>query len=307
MPKRIAFRHLDAFLILAREGNVSRAAELMGVAQPALSQQIQLIEARIGTPLFERNARPLRLTDAGRYLHAEAASLVDRFESVVAEVRQIGQGKRGWLGIGFTRSAMYEFLPPVVREFSLNRPDVELRLHEMLTEDQPDALRAGTIHLGLSRDPVETSGLMQEVLLREDLVVALPRRHRFAQRRSLRLAELDEEPFILFPKNPVARFPSRILALCREAGFTPAVAQEAFEIQTALGLVAAGLGVTLVTAGVARHIRSDLTFKRLEGECSAFETLLVALYRPGPRDLPLEAMLNLMRSFKCSDDRAGSE
>lgn len=306
MPKRIAFRHLEAFLILAREGNVSRAAESMGIAQPALSQQIQLIETRIGTPLFERNARPLRLTDAGRYLHAEAASLVDRFEAVVAEVRRIGQGKRGWLGIGFTRSAMYEFLPPVVREFSLRHPDVELRLHEMLTEDQPEALRAGTIHLGLSRDPFDTPGLQQEVLLCEDLVVALPRRHPMAQRRSLRLAELADEPFILFPKNPAARFPSRILTLCREAGFTPAVAQEAFEIQTALGLVAAGLGVTLVTAGVARHIRSDLTFKRLEGERSAFETLLVALYRPGPRDLPLESMLVLMRSTRSRSGRRGS-
>ena len=296
MPKRIAFRHLDAFLVLARERSVSRAAEVMGIAQPALSQQMHLIETRLGTPLFDRNTRPLQLTEAGHYLVAEAAALGARFEAAVAEARQIGRGERGWLGLGFTRSAMYDFLPPVMRAFSLSRPDVELQLHEMLTEDQPEALRAGTIHLGLSRDPGETPGLQQEVLLREDLVVALPRRHALARRRRVRLPELAQEPFILFPKHPVAQFPSHVLALCRAAGFTPRIAQETFEIQTALGLVAAGLGVTLVTAGVARHIRSDLTFKTLDGEPDALATLLVALYRPGLRPPAVEAMLTLMRA-----------
>jgi LysR family transcriptional regulator, benzoate and cis,cis-muconate-responsive activator of ben and cat genes len=282
MPKRISFKNLEVFLALSKELNVSRAAAGLNIAQPALSQQIRLIEDRIGTTLFERSARPMRLTAAGLYLQAEAASLVERFGSAVAEARQIGEGHKGWLGLGFTRSAMYGFLPPVVRRFRQQHPNVELRLHEMLTEYQPDALRAGSIHLGIARDPAETPGLAQEVLVRERLVVALPRRHRLAPRRTVKIAELADEPFILFPKNPGARFPSRVLAFCLAAGFTPHIAQETFEIQTALGLVAAGIGVTLVTAGVAKQGRPDLVFRPLGPREAGLETLLVALHRPEP-------------------------
>ena len=295
MPRRIAFRHLESFLALARDLNVTRAAEGMNIAQPALSQQIQLLESRIGTSLFERNARPLKLTEAGRYFQAEAASLVARFDAAVTETQAIALGHRGWLGIGFTRSAMYDFLPPIVRRFTLEHPNVDLRLHEMLTEDQPEALHSGIIHVGLARDPGDMSGVSQELLLRENLVAALPRGHALARRRTIRLSDLAAEPFILFPKNPGARFPSRILALCRDAGFTAQVAQETFEIQTALGLVAAGLGVTLVTAGVARIGRPDLAFKPLDAPGFAIDTALVALTRPGGPAPLVEAALALMR------------
>lgn len=296
MARRIAFRHLDAFLSLARDGNVSRTAERMNIAQPALSQQIHLLESRVDAALFERGARPLRLTEAGLFFQVEAAALVARFDAAVAETRAIAVGRRGWLGIGFTRSAMYDFLPPIVRRFTLEHPDVDLRLHEMLTEDQPSALLAGTVHLGLARDPADTPGLAQEELLREKLVVALPRGHELARRRAVRLADLVGEGFILFPKNRGARFPSRILALCRDAGFTARVAHETFEIQTALGLVAAGLGITLVTAGVARHARTDLVFRSFDAPGAALDTALVALTRPGPRPPLLDAALALMRA-----------
>ncbi len=283
MPARISFKNLKAFLTLAQECNVSRAALRMNIAQPALSQQIHLLENRLAVVLFERRTRPLHLTAAGKYLQTEIARLVERFENAVAEAREIENGHKGWLGVGFTRSAMYGYLPPIVQRFAKLHPMVELKLYEMLTEEQPEALRAGKIHVGIARDPDETSEFRQEILLREGLVIALSPRHRLAKRRSLRMIELADEAFILFPKHPQARFPSRIRALCHEAGFDPRVVQETYEIQTALGLVAAGLGISVVTAAIAKQGRNDLVFRPLRSDgTAAAQTMLAAVYRNEP-------------------------
>jgi DNA-binding transcriptional LysR family regulator len=295
MPKRISFRNLEAFLTVAHSPSISRAAEILNVAQPALSQQLQSLETRLGIPLLERNARPFQLTEAGRLLEAGAEHLLTAFDDLVAQLRDVAAGRRGWLGVGFTRSAMYAFLPPMIRAFSDANPNVDLKLYAMLTEEQPEALRSGVIHLGLARDPPALPQINQEVLLREEIVVALPQHHPLAGEDLVHIRRLADQPFILFPKHPNATFPARISALCREAGFAPNVARQACEIQSALGLVAAGLGVTLVAASVATHGRSDLRFRALDGLRPGTVTELVALTLDRAKHPLTEAMLTLMR------------
>ncbi|HEY8752979.1 MAG TPA: LysR family transcriptional regulator [Arthrobacter sp.] len=295
MPTRISFANLEVFLTVVRSPTISKAAEKLNIAQPALSQQLRLLERRLGVALLERDARPYRLTEAGLLLKEEAEKLISDFDELVDRLRGVSKGIRGRIRIGFTRSAMYGVLPPAIRAFTALNADVELQLHEILTEDQPEALRSGVIDLGIARDPSASPRIAQEILRRESLVVALPLGHPLATEERVPLTALSLEPFILFPKRESANFPARITALCREAGFVPNVVHQAFEIDSALGLVAAGLGVTLVTAGLAPHGRSDVCFLPLDGLPPGTATELVALTIRGSRRPQVEAMLAQLR------------
>lgn len=296
MPTRISFANLEVFLTVVRSPTISQAAEKLNIAQPALSQQLRLLERRLGVNLLERDARPYRLTEAGLLLKDEAERLLADFNELVERLRGVASGKRGRLRIGFTRSAMYGVLPTAVRAFTESHGDVELQLHEILTEDQPEALRTGVIDLGIGRDPSASPQVAQEVLRRESLVAAVPLGHPLTGQERVPLRALQGEPFILFPKGDSANFPVRITALCREAGFVPNVVHQAFEIDSALGLVAAGLGVTIVTAGLAAHGRTDVRFLPLDGLPVGATTELVALTVEGSKRPLVEAMLAQLRS-----------
>lgn len=284
-------RHLQFFVVLAEERNFSRAAERLHVAQPALSQTIRALEERMGTQLIDRGSRPLRLTEAGSYLVVEARQILENFEQASIGAREIGQGRRGWLGVGFTRSAMYSVLPPALKVFHRAYPDVELKLFEMLTEEQADALRDKRIHVGIGRQVQEIDGFTTRTLLTERLVAVLAPDHPLAARKELRIGDLEDAPLILYPKHPAASFSRFVESLYRDAGLTPNVAYRADEIQTAIALVAAGLGVSFVGESVARLGRPDVLYKRF---ATAQRTTLAATFRSDDRSAHLEAFLGTL-------------
>jgi DNA-binding transcriptional LysR family regulator len=284
-------RHLYFFVVLAEELNFSRAAERLHVAQPALSQQIRLLEGRLCTQLIDRGSRPLRLTEAGSYLYIEARQILDSFEHAAVGTREIGLGKRGWLGIGFTRSAMYSVLPPALKRFHRAFPDVELKLFEMLTEEQADALREKRIHVGIGRQVEAITGCTTRSLLSEHLMIVLPSDHLYAAKKVIRITDLANSPLILYPKHPNAFFSRFIESLYRDAGLTPNVAYQAYEIQTAMGLVAAGLGVTYVGESVARLGRHDVIYRRLHGAARTQKTTLSVTFRDDDGSAHLHAFL----------------
>lgn len=284
-------RHLQFFVVLAEELNFSRAAERLHVAQPALSQQIRTLEERMGAQLIDRSSRPLRLTEAGTYLASESRQLLESFEHASLGTRQIGIGKRGWLGIGFTRSSTYSVLPPALKTFHRAYPDVELKLFEMLTEQQADALRDGRIHVGIGRQVQGMPGCTTRPLLSEPLLAVLDADHPLAARETVALAELAASPLILYPQQPGAFFSRFVEALYRDAGLAPDVIQRADEIQTAIALVAAGLGVTYVGASVARLGRPDVVYKHLSGAAAGQWTTLSATWRSDDASAHLLAFL----------------
>jgi DNA-binding transcriptional LysR family regulator len=272
---------LQFFVVLAEELNFTRAARRLHVAQPALSQQIRALEERLGASLIDRTSRPMRLTDAGTYFFAEARQILSQYEQASGAAREIGQGVRGWLGIGFTRSAMYSVLPPALKQFSAAHPGIELKLYEMLTEEHAPALREQRIHVGIGRQAEPVDGCTTRVLLQEKLMAVVPADHALASARRVRIQDLAEAAFVFYPKYPNAQFPRLVEGLCRDAGFTPKVAHQAYEIQTAIALVAAGLGVTLVGESVARHGRADVVYLPLAGRSASALTTLTATYRTG--------------------------
>ncbi|SAL41583.1 LysR family transcriptional regulator [Caballeronia peredens] len=284
-------RGLQCFIVLAEELNFSRAAERLHIAQPALSQQIRSLEERLGSQLVDRGSRPLRLTEAGSYFYTEARQILELCEQAALGVRAIDAGTHGWLSIGFTRSAMYSVLPPALKAFHAAYPKVELKLFEMLTEEQADALRDARIHVGIGRQAPERPGCTTRNLLDERLMAVLASDHPLAGSARIRVDALAESPLIVYPKHPAAQFPRFIVSLYRDAGVTPVVAHEAYEIQTAIALVAAGLGITYVGESVARHGRADVVYRPLTGPGAAQITTLTASYRSGDASPHLQAFL----------------
>lgn len=246
-------RHLRYFVALGEELNFTRAAERLRIAQPPLSQQIRQLEEELGVTLLQRNSRPVRLTEAGELLLARARTLLAEFEVAVADVRRIGRGQVGKLNVGFVGSAMFVGLPDMIGAFRERCPDVELALDEMLAAEIADALQHRRIDVGFTRPPLPPeNGLAQRVILEEPYVAALPRAHPLAKSSAIALKELSDDAFVLYPSRPEPSVTGLIVAACQVAGFTPRLAQEVLHLQTAIGLVAAGVGVSLVPEAVAR-------------------------------------------------------
>ncbi|MBK5656382.1 MAG: LysR family transcriptional regulator, partial [Rhizobium sp.] len=238
---------------LGEELNFTRAAERLHIAQPPLSQQIRQLEDELGVTLLQRNSRPVRLTEAGVLFLARARALLASFEDAVADTRRVGRGQAGKLALGFVGSAMFAGLPDVVGAYRDACPDVELVLDEMLAAEIAEALRRRRIDVGFARPALlPEAGLAQRVILEEPYVAALPRTHPLAARRSVALAELSDDAFVLYPARPEPSVTGLIVAACAAAGFTPRLAQEVLHLQTAIGLIAAGVGVSLVPEAAAR-------------------------------------------------------
>ncbi|HGM4478389.1 LysR family transcriptional regulator [Pseudomonas aeruginosa] len=253
-------RHLRYFQALARTLNFTRAAEQLHIAQPPLSRQIQQLEEMLGVALLERG-RPLRLTEAGRFFHEQSATLLDQLESICDSTRRIGQGQRQWFGIGFVLSALYGVLPELIRHLR-GDPELELGLLEMTTLQQVEALKSGRIDIGFGRIRIDDPAIRQSVLSEEPLVAALPAGHTLLG-QPLSLERLSREPFVLYPGQPRPSYADHVLALFATHGLSLRVTQWANEMQTAIGLVAAGLGATLVPASVQLQHRDDVAYQAL--------------------------------------------
>lgn len=254
-------RHLRYFVAVAEELSFRRAAERLFMAQPPLSQQIRQLETEIGTPLFDRTAKRVTLTPAGQAFLEDAKAVLARVDSAVARAARIGRGDEGRLRVGFASSTAFDVLPIVVRRFRERYPEVTLELTELLGQEQAEALRARRIDVGLSVQPEPAEGLRIEELAWVPVVVALPATHPLASRRGVALTELAHEPFVRFPRSSTTGFARFVAELFQEAGIAPPLVQATEELQTALGLVAAGLGFTVVPGSVRRLRREGLVFR----------------------------------------------
>ena len=245
---------METFLAVAEELHFGRAATRLGMAQPPLSRRIQRFERELGAQLFERDRRRVRLTPAG-------AALVPRARAILAEAARAEQVARdtaaGLLGVvrlGFVGTAALSILPQLVRDFRSAYPQVGLELSELTTARQLTALGNGELDIGLVRAHAPRTELESLTLLTEALLVAMPASHTLASLTSIPVARLRDEPFVLFPRIEGSGLHEQITAHCRAAGFEPRVAQEATTMSTIIGLVASGIGVSIVPASVS-HIR----------------------------------------------------
>lgn len=268
-------RRLEYFVAVAEELHFGRAAERLGIAQPPLSQQIQKLEAELGARLFNRSRRSVALTESGAALLPEARRLLSQSRNVAEIPRDIQEGRSGRVRLGFIGSAGYRIVPELLRRHRERYPDVTLELSELPTADQIDRIEAGRLDLGLVRPPVLRDTVRTAFVWSEPFVAALPVDHRLAELDQIEPSELQDESFVIFPRTRGPGLFETIVGLCEEHGFAPRIVQEAVQMPTIVGLVAAGFGVSIVPASVQDFRLPGVAYRNLSGPLAQSSIALV--------------------------------
>lgn len=245
-------RHLRYFLAVAEQRSFTRAAEKVGIGQPPLSMQIKDLEAEIGGALFLRTSHGVELSEVGRVFLPHAQKAVDDAEQALRAAQQAASGEVGLLRMGFTSSAVFH---PVVshalQQFRERHRKLEIFLSEGITEQLLADIAASQLDAAFVRIVTTPSAELGVVELpAEKLKVALPRSHPLARRKSLHLQDLAGENFIMVPRGKGSALYDNIFSACQAAGFDPQVIQLAPQLTSAINLVAAGLGISIVPEAI---------------------------------------------------------
>lgn len=273
----IELRLLRQFVAVAEELHFGRAAERLAMTQPPLSMAVQSLERELGVRLFERSRRSVALTAAGHALLDEARRLLAAAAALPQAVTRAARGESGLLRLAFVSSIAYGPLPQWLRAFREAHPAVQLQLREATLDVQLAAFDAGEIDAGfvLHAPAAAPAGLAAQSVLVEPLWLALPEGHAAATRKTVRATELRDTPLVIFPRAVTPSLYDAILAAQRERGWTPAVAQEAIQMQTIVNLVSAGIGAAWVPETVTRLQRPGVVYRRAAGAPVLAETSLV--------------------------------
>jgi DNA-binding transcriptional LysR family regulator len=296
-------RRLRYFVAIAEELHFGRASERLNVAQPALSRQMVELEAAIGAALFDRTRNQIRLTVAGETLLPRARQILGSIVEAARVARRAAEGSIGGINVGFVGSATYSLLPRVLNAFRTANPDVDLMLHAMNTAELRVALIERTIDVAFARPGINDPEVIDEVLLEEPLIVALPDEDPLAVQSDIALVDLAGRAFVLYPRYPRPSFADAILRYCAEAGFSPAIAHETMDMQTALGLIAAGAGVSLVPASVQGAQRLGVAYRPLRSP--ELMTRLSLSYRRDNRSATLARFRTHVKAYAAASKTHG--
>ena len=255
---RSDFRRIRYFVAVAEELHFRRAADRLGIAQPALSRAIRAMEEQMGAALFVRSNRAVKLAPAGHVFLERAYEILGLVERAGQDVRNAHEGRVGMLRIGYTDFAIAGSLPPLLKEFQALQPQITLRPQHGVTLTQLKRLAEGKLDIGFVTGPISASGYAQRPVHAERFVCVCSDSHPFAGRDGIRLADLAEEDFVHGGATDWQYFYDYLNPLCRRAGFMPRIVQEAFNTAGILGLVACGMGVTVLTEDVARTLGPGL-------------------------------------------------
>jgi DNA-binding transcriptional LysR family regulator len=251
---RMEIRQLRYFCVLAEQLHFTKAALLLNVAQPALSQQIKQLEAELGTQLLERTNRRVRLTAAGQVFLSWSGRMLEQLDQAVRETARAGHGETGSLVIGAVSTAVCSILPELLRSFRRETPHISIDIREMEPGEQVDALRRESIDIGLLFLTIQDPAFDSMVISRERLMIALPEGHPAATAESIRLSDLKTETFLVPRRQPVAGFHEIVLQTLLSRGVPEPRLQPTRLLQTAVFLVAGQLGVALVPESFRRNL-----------------------------------------------------
>lgn len=293
--RTVELRHLRYFICVAEEKNIGRAALRLHISQPPLTRQIQQLEEQIGVQLFKRTNRGVELTDAGRVLYDDARAILGMTERAVERSSKAAQGLLGRVDVAIFGSGIFGAIPRLMRAFREAHPEVSIFLHNMVKDEQIDALRHGRITLAFNRLMRPVDGLVSEVLLTEQLYVAIPTDSPLVGRTAVSMTELEQVPLVLFPTGARPSFIDRVHEMCRACHFTPVVAQEVGDVVHAVALVATGFGVTLVPQSATSMALPGITYRPLHHPTGS-QVDLCCIYRDDDQSPILQSLLASMRS-----------
>ena len=209
-------RHLRYFIAVGEEQHYRRAARRLRVAQPALSRQIQMLEEEIGFQLFERLPRGVKITDAGKLFLEDARRILQEVDGAVARASHIASGRSGTLRIGFVESISWQgVVPDSFRDFREHHPDVELQLKSLRSLEQIPAIHSGGLDAGYAlpiANPAHGLAQLQVGVIKHSL--AVPDGHPLTKKKTVRLRDLIDAPFIFFPRWAIPNSYDRLMAAC---------------------------------------------------------------------------------------------
>lgn len=307
-------RHLRYFIAAAEEEHFGRAAERLYVTRPAVSQIIADLEDEIGTPLFDRLAHRVKLTAAGQVLLAQLQVLMGSLNHAIALTRDVGAGRTGVLNIGYgSLTLLHPLFRAVVKAYNEQYPEVKLSLLEIPSSQQPKALAEGRIHAGFmhfSAAPEHNAkksrsgdALNQDIAIldrlqiqTEGLGLVVSRDHPLFNRKSITLAELRDERWVVIPHSTVSPGYGPLYAICQKAGFEPKIVQEVNSVTTLLNLVSVGVGIGLVVTGKGFAFPSGLNVLKIE-DISYPSTFALCWVR-GRMEPPLARFMDMVKSMK---------
>ncbi len=249
-----SFRELECFLAVSEELSFTRAAERLHLAQPPLSRHIRNLEEKLDVQLFEQTNRQVRLTAAGAAFRSEAGEIMQQVRRAGEAARRAGEGETGMLDVGFVSAVLSPELVQVFAGFRQRYPHIQLNLHDRLPVDQLEALRSGELEIGfigIAPDRIP-DGIESKSWMEEPLRVYLPTKHPFAEKKTVRIKQLRDEPFVMISSEAAPAYTAHLRALCLEEGFRPRIVQEARRAQAVAAMTVAGSGIAILPESLNR-------------------------------------------------------
>ncbi|MET0642631.1 MAG: LysR substrate-binding domain-containing protein [Jiangellaceae bacterium] len=296
---------LRSFLAVADELHFGRAAERLHVAQPPLSRMIKRLERELGTRLFDRNTRSVRLTSSGQALMDPAQEVLDALRRAETAVRSADHGEVGTVRIAFAGVSTHRLVARLARVVRSQRPGIQLELSSQnFAQPAMKRLLAGETDLALGRWDVVPAEISAQVVMPDSLVLAVPDTHPLAGARRLSIGQLVSEGFVSLPPHEGSVLPDRLRRLAHANGFVAEVVQVAPDTQTALALVSAEVGCHLTLASVAENVTDPhVVFIPLNESTPSLDVHLRAAWRRDDQNPALRAVLDELLTL--NDGAAG--
>lgn len=249
-------KQLRVFIALAEDLHFARAGERLGISQSAISQQIKALEQRVGVRLLNRTTRQVKLTPAGEVFLAEIQQALEKLDAAPRIAAMTARGETGELRIGYILPAIVGIVPDAAQLFQRRYPNVNLQFRLLNSREQIKELMAERLDIGFLRSPIHESSLYSQVVAREGFVAVIPADHALAKKSDFELSDLAGQPLVQYTSYPESPYQARVMERCQEIGFRPQIVQQTADTTTIVGLVATGIGLSILpisVANIARH------------------------------------------------------
>ena len=290
-------RHLKSFITVAEELSIGRAAVRLHISQPPLTRQIQQLEEEVGAQLLLRTARGVELTEAGRLFLDEARNILALTELATERTHKAGQGQLGRIDVGIFGSGIFGIIPKMLLAYRQAYPDVNIVLHSMNKGEQVAALRQRRINVGFNRLLQETPDIVSEVIMMENLYLAVNRNHPLSKEREIPWRAIAGQPLVLFPSGTRPSFIDWVFELCRRDGFQPSVVQEVGDAVNGVALVATGFGLCIVPESATNLKLPGVVYRPLKRNPPP-QVDLSCIYRGDDESPILASFLDIARTFR---------
>ena len=288
----ITFKEIKYFIAVSEELNFRKAAKKLNISQPPLSQQIKLLEEKIGFKLLNRDKSHVSLTLAGNKFLRDSYDITSKIKRSILIGKKISRGEIGTLRIGFSTLASFYILPEVISKFYKSYKGVELQLKEMRTENIIKEILDKKIDLGFAGKKIISKDIKSISLYKEKIILAINKNNPFSKKKNISISDIKNENFILFPKSKGAvGLYDKIIEFCKKANFEPNVIQEAYELEVILGLVSGGMGIALIPENSGKLYLNNIIFKKFKENSPISEIYL--LIRTNEEDSIVKNFFNL--------------